>query len=249
MSMVIEAAAEEMRAQTRALPIQRRRRWISTALAGAAAAALGFLVFRLAWHDPNRPLVADLAVIDNIDIYSQFENVSFLRDLHAAMNGDLEDLSGDALDLDARRDHFVSVAKPTTGREWLHEINDDARANLLAKYNRFRELPEPEQRRMRELHASILSQPDAAQLERTMLAYEQWLGGLSPVRQFELRNTSDIENRIVQIKKWAGEMRDDELLTLTDQELNAFFEEMRGPIRSLRSGARVTLRRRTIARS
>lgn len=234
MSMVIEAAAEELQARTRAVPIARRRRWMSTALAASVALALGFLAFRLAWNNPNQLLLADLPVIDNIDIYSQFQNLEFLERLQDELGDELARLSGDGHDLDAREQHFADVADPVAAEKWLRSLNDDQRTTLRAKFNRFRDLPEKEQRRIRELHQRIVGSDDARRLERTMLAYQQWLGGLSPIKQFELRTNEDIEARVAQIALWAGDMRDDELLTLTDAELKSFFDEMRQPINKLR---------------
>jgi hypothetical protein len=230
LSMVVEAAAEELRAKTRALPIARRRRWLATLFGAAAAAAFGFLVFRLAWQNPNEALLADLPVIDNVDIYSQFQDLAFLRRLHDELGDELAAFSGDADDIEQRERHFVSIADDERGEAWLRELDDEQRTNLRAKYNRFRELSEPEQNRLRELHAAVVSAPDAEQLQRTMLAYQQWLASLPPVRQFELRNILDIEERVARIERWANEMRDDELLTLTKDELTEFFRQIRPAI-------------------
>ena len=68
-----------------------------------------------------------------------------------------------------------------------------------------------------------------------MLAYQQWLGALPPVRQYELRNIGDPAARVARVKEWATRMRDDELLALTDDELKALFSELSGPIKHLRS--------------
>jgi hypothetical protein len=239
MSLVIEAATEDLRARTRAIPIIRRRRWLASAAAAAVAVALGFLVFRLAWHDPNHMLVADLPVIDNVDIYSQlkssqFNEIEFLRLLENELGGQLEELVGDKPELDEREQHFADVSSPRDGEEWLISLDEEERTNLRAKYNRFRELPAPEQNRMREFHRELVESDDARRLERTMLAYQQWLGALPPVRQYELRNIGDPSDRVKRVKQWATRMRDDELLTLTDDELKAFFSELSGPIKNLR---------------
>jgi hypothetical protein len=234
MSMVVEAAAEDVRARTIALPIARRRRRLSTLLAAAAAAALGFLVFRLAWYEPNEALLADLAVIDNVDIYGQFRDAEFLRLLHAELGDELAELGGAADDLDARLKHFAAVASPDVGEVWLRNLSDDDRTNLRAKFNRFRDLPLDEQERLRQLHAEIMAADDAQQLQQTMLAYQQWLGGLSPVQQFDLRIIGAADEQVERIKRLAVEMRDDELLTLSDDELRAFFTALRKPIKDLR---------------
>lgn len=235
MSMVIDAAAEEVQARTLALPVTRRKRWLSTALAATAAAALGFLAFRLAWHDPNALLLADLPVVDNVDIYSQFPDVAFLRRLRLELGDGLESLSGDAQDVDAREQHFTVVTAAETGEPWLRGLNGDERSTVRAKYNRFHELPPAEQQRMRDLHREIMAAKDSESLVRTMFAYQQWLGGLPPVKQFELRDIDDVDSRVAQIKVWAEQMRDDEALTLTNGELLAFFTSMREPIFELRA--------------
>jgi hypothetical protein len=234
LTMVVEDAAKDIEARTRALPVVRRRRWLATLFGAAAAAALGFVVFRLAWPNPNQMLAADLAVIDNVDIYSQFQDVDFLRTLHTKLGDDLANLSGDARDLDARREHFAAISTPQGGREWLGTLNDEQRANLRAKFNRFRDLGIGEQGRLRKLHDDVVAAGDADQLERTMLAYQQWLSGLPPVRQFELRNIADANDRVELINRWAGEMRDDALLTLDDKQLERFFNEIREPMNELR---------------
>src|SRR5215207_4761082 len=81
MEMAVKAAATEVQERTMALPVVQRRRWLSTVLAACAAAALGFLVFRLAWQGSDRVLLADLPVVDNVDVYTQFDSPVFIRSL------------------------------------------------------------------------------------------------------------------------------------------------------------------------
>ncbi len=237
LSMVVEVAAEELQAKTRALPMARRRRWLATTFGALTAAALGFLVFRVAWPNPNQSLLADLAVIDNVDIYSQFKDIDFLQRLHEELGDELDELGGDPKELAARQKHFAAIATPEGGKEWLATLDDEQRASVRAKFNRFRELDEKEQRRLRDLHAEVTAAVDADELERTMLAYQQWLTSLPPVRQFELRNIDDAGDRIAQIEHWASEMRDDELLTLTEDELRRFFQDTRRAIVELSRSA------------
>jgi hypothetical protein len=234
LTLIVEDAAKELEARTRAIPIARRRRWLAMTFGAAAAAGLGFAVFRLAWPNPNETLLADLPVIDNVDIYSQFQDIDFLRRLHAALGDDLEELSGDARELETRRDHLAVIATADGGREWLASMSDEERANLRAKLNRYRDLNPAERARLRTLHDHVAAADDAEQLQRTMLAYQQWLSGLPPVRQFELRNIADADERVAQVELWATEMRDDVLLTLDDDQLERFFDEIRGPMNDLR---------------
>lgn len=234
LTMVVEDATQELEARTRAMPITRRRRWLAMTFGAAAAAGLGFAVFRMAWPNPNETLLADLPVIDNVDIYSQFQDIDFLRRLHAALGDDLAELSGDGRELEARRDHLAVIATADGGKEWLASMSDEERANLRAKLNRYRDLNATEQARLRTLHDAVAASDDAELLQRTMLAYQQWLSGLPPVRQFELRNIADADERVAQVERLASEMRDDVLLTLDDEQLERFFDEIRGPMNDLR---------------
>ncbi|HMO84284.1 MAG TPA: hypothetical protein PKC18_05105 [Lacipirellulaceae bacterium] len=234
LSMVVETAARDLETRTRAVPMARRRRLWATVAGAVAAAACGFLAFRVAWPNPNDALAADLAVIDNIDVYLQFQDVAFLQRLQESLGDDLEQLSGDARSLDNRLEQFHAVASRASGSQWLQGLTDEQRTNLRAKYNRFRDLDEAEQQRLRDLHQAVSAAPDAARLQRTMLAYQQWLSGLPPVRQFELRTLDDVDRRVALVRRWSGQMRDDALLTLDDRQLEQFFDALRGPMGELR---------------
>lgn len=233
MTMVVQAAAADVEAKTVALPVvQRRRRW-STAMAAIAAAALGFLVLQLLLRNPNAALVADLPVIDNVDLYTQIGDFAFLERLHAKLPPELTELAGDANEAAAPLKRFHVVAAPADREQWLVDLSDEDRANLRAKSNRYRNLSPEQQRRLHDLHDAITASPDAAALQKTMFVYQQWLGGLPPARQFELRD-QPADQRVETVKQWATEMRDDALLTLTDDELKSLFQRIREPLMALR---------------
>ncbi|MEM9657354.1 MAG: hypothetical protein AAF961_03245, partial [Planctomycetota bacterium] len=88
--IVVQAAQQEVDQKTVAMPKLRRKRRISAAVLAITAAAVGFLLFRLAVDDPNEQLLADLPVIQNIDVYGQFQNVAFLRSLEERLASELE---------------------------------------------------------------------------------------------------------------------------------------------------------------
>jgi anti-sigma factor RsiW len=77
LEMVTAAAVEDV--EEGRTPAARRRR---TALAGAsllAAALAGFLAVYGLWPDPNRQLLEDLPVLENLDEYRQVDDIEFLR--------------------------------------------------------------------------------------------------------------------------------------------------------------------------
>lgn len=237
MEMAVKAAAAEVQERTMALPIVQRRRRLSSVLAACAAASLGFLVFRLAWQGPDRALLADLPVVDNVDVYTQFDSPAFIRSLQQELGDDLRELGCKPCQAPERMERLKIVSDADGRDEWLNQLDDEERTNLRAKYNRFRQLPADEQDRLRKLHGQIAAEPDAEKLQQAMLVYSDWLGGLPPARQFELRTMQPPEERIRTIERWVDEMRDDAVLTLSDDELRRFVRKIRGPLEDLQRDA------------
>ena len=226
MQLAVQAAVAEVQEKTAALPIQRRRTRLATWLTAAAAAALGVLVVRLAWQNPERMLLADLPVIDNVDVYSQVDRPDFLRMLQTELGPQLDDLGGRPGVTPEGVDRMHAVTQVDLRDEWLSELSPAERTDLRAKYNRFRELPPEERKRLRELHEQIAAAPDADELQRAMFVYHEWLRDLPPARQFELRHMP-AEDRVRTVGQWASDMRDDALFTLSEEELKRFVRKMR----------------------
>ena len=237
MELAVKAAATEVHERTMALPVVQRRRRLSSVLAACVAAALGFLVFRLAWQGPDRALLADLPVVDNVDVYAQFDSPTFIRSLQQELGDDLNELGCKPCQAPERMERLKVVSDAEGRDEWLNQLDDEERTNLRAKYNRFRQLPVDEQNRMRKLHGQIAEEPDAERLQQAMLVYSDWLGGLPPARQFELRTMQPPEERIRTIERWVDEMRDDAVLTLSDEELRRFVRRIREPLEDLQRDA------------
>jgi hypothetical protein len=236
MQLAVRAAADEVQEKTAALPIQRRRSRLATWLVAAAAAALGALVVRLAWQNPERMLLADLPVIDNVDAYSQVDRPDFLRMLQTELGPQLDELGGRPDVTPEGVDRLHAVTQVDLRDEWLGELSQAERTDLRAKYNRFRELPPEERRRLRSLHEQISTATDAAELQRAMFVYHEWLRDLPPARQFELRHMPT-EDRVRTVRQWASDMRDDALFTLSEDELKRFVRKMREPLSELMRSA------------
>jgi hypothetical protein len=236
MEMAVQAAAAEVQERTMALPVVKRRRRLSTALAACAAAALGFLILRLAAQGPDRLLLADLPVVDNVDVYTQFDSPDFIRALQRELGNDLHELGCKPCQAPQRMERLKAVSQVDGRDQWLRGLDDEDRSNLRTKYNRFRQLSANEQERLRKLHQQVAAEPDGEQLRNAMLVYADWLGGLPPARQFELRMMSP-EERIKTVERWADEMRDDALLTLSDEELRRFARKISEPLEELQREA------------
>jgi len=81
LEMVVVEAARDAEAGRRRAPAARLRFWLAASAVVLAACVLGLFVGRLIWPDPNRQLLQDLPVIENLDLYRQVEDIEFLRAL------------------------------------------------------------------------------------------------------------------------------------------------------------------------
>ncbi len=81
LEMVAVAAAKEAEEVNLALPKLKQRQRLAGVIAMVAALAVGYVIGRQAWPDPNEVLLRDLPVIENIDLFYQVEDVDFLRAL------------------------------------------------------------------------------------------------------------------------------------------------------------------------
>jgi anti-sigma factor RsiW len=80
LDMVAVAAEDEVRARREAMPRLRRRRWAMAGASLLAAGAVGFLAVALL-PDPNRQLLQDLPVLENLEEYRNVDDIQFLRAL------------------------------------------------------------------------------------------------------------------------------------------------------------------------
>ncbi len=241
MELVVESAQNEVEQQTRALPVQRRKQRLSTVLLATAAALLGALVFRLVWENPNRALVADLPVIQYIDIYQQFRDVEFLRQLRQQLGDGRWALGDDAEQPTDNLEQFHLVAAADTREAWLDALAVDERVTLRAKFNRFHSMSEEQQGRLRTLHQQIESEPYAAELQQTMLEYQQWLNGLPPSEQYELRERP-LEERVRRVVQTV--QAEEKSFDLTPDELQKLYRAVRPRWAEMRERARVNFSRR-----
>ncbi len=79
LEIVAVAAEEDVERHREELPRLRRRRWLVVGGGLLASSLAGFLAVALFWPDPNRQLIRDLPVLENLDQYSQIDDVEFLR--------------------------------------------------------------------------------------------------------------------------------------------------------------------------
>ncbi len=77
--MVAVAAAADLEEEQKILPRRRRRQWAVFGGVTLAASLAGFALGKAVWPNPNDPLLQDLPVIENVDLYRQADSIEFLR--------------------------------------------------------------------------------------------------------------------------------------------------------------------------
>ncbi|MBS0209153.1 MAG: hypothetical protein JSS27_09385 [Planctomycetes bacterium] len=171
------------------------RRWVLWPAALFLAAAGGFLGVALARPDPNRLLLADLPVIENLDAYRHAESIDFLRKLQAS--GLFTDKSSGSKPADsklpaANRPGETIEAKVAVSerlsqrRERVAKLAPADRERLLDKYDRYQRLDEAERERLRQLDRDINSAADGAALRELLVRYDLALNRLPAAQRQEL---------------------------------------------------------------
>ncbi len=79
LEMVAVAAAEDAEAVLAEQPRRRRRQQLWGAAVLLCSLAVGFVIGTRIWKDPNEPLLRDLKVVENLDMYYQADDIEFLK--------------------------------------------------------------------------------------------------------------------------------------------------------------------------
>jgi hypothetical protein len=77
--MVAVAAAEDAEAVLAEQPRRRRRQQLWGAAVLLCSLAVGFFIGTRIWRDPNEPLLRDMKVVENLDMYYQADDIEFLK--------------------------------------------------------------------------------------------------------------------------------------------------------------------------
>ena len=137
-----------------------------------------FAVVRLV-PDPNRQLLEDLPVLENLDEYRQVDDIEFLRLLRAARlfvgRGEMPD--GTAA---------MPVESLAKRRQRIEEMSPAEKSQLARLEERFLALDEDQQGQLRQLHKAIETASDGGQLRQVMHRYYVWLKTLPLYTRTEL---------------------------------------------------------------
>ena len=187
-----------------------KRRGTAWSFALLVACIVGFVGARL-WPDPNRQLLYDLPLIDNLEAYRQTPDIDFLRQLAKSAAFEGQTAPG------------ASVAALAERQKWLDSLEAEQREDVHRKYERLKHLPADEQIRLRKLQATIAADGEATQLTATLTLFQQWLEQLQGVERAELMALGS-EQRLQRVRR----MRRDEARRLTPEDVQPFISWFAG---------------------
>jgi hypothetical protein len=195
--MVALSASQEAEAVARELPRRRRRRQLIGIVSMAGALVVGFAVGSQVWSDPNEPLVRDLAVLENLDLYYQADDIKFLRLLED--EGPFRDTDEDAAPRSAASAPAAEedLAKL---RKSIAQLKPHEQRDLLRKYERYSAMPAEEQQHLRDLQAQISNDPNSGRLYQVLARYHEWLKTITPSERAALSEMAPAD-RVAEIKR------------------------------------------------
>ena len=168
----------------------RKRWWIG---AGVAAAVIGFVMMRALAVHRNNTVLADLPVIVQVNTLAEVPDVDFLRQLAAAVPP--SSFVGDTPAFVRTVADFTSAnsASLDDRRAWVNSLSSEQKVNLAERSRAFEELRQNprENDRLRKLARDISLAPDADLLQRTLVAYGQWLSQHKAGEQQTIREDLD----------------------------------------------------------
>jgi hypothetical protein len=190
---MVAVAAKQDAERDKAEAPRRRRRWLFVVgVSLVAAAAVGFLA--VASYDPERQLLRDLPLLENLDEYRQVGSIELLYKLRDEKLFSKE--GGEPPKSETADDDNVP-----SRRQRIRNISLDEKEQLLRSEDRFGNLTVEEQRQVRRLHEDLQNDDDREQLRAIMHNYCEWLKPLSSLSWAELSEMAPPQ-RVARVKEW-----------------------------------------------
>jgi hypothetical protein len=168
LEMVSLAAAEEQQQP----PVGGRFEWRRLglmSLVAATALLLGYRGGRVVWPDPNRELLQDLPVVEDLDLYEQAGSIDFLRKL--ADSGQFGDEAGQV-----KATPGLAVSEATADRRAeIARMTPVEKEHLGHKLQRFDAYSSGEQQKLRQIYDSLNHDADGRPLREVLIRYHEWL--------------------------------------------------------------------------
>lgn len=211
LDIVAQSAEEEYEQVKRTAPRRLAVHWTVGVALVVLAACAGYFGLAAALPDPNRQVLADLPIIENLDALRHVESLEFIRRLQAAgLFTDEENWSANTSP--ASEPTATAPAEPAPDsddmelrRRWLESLDNRQQHLLRRNIQRFQALPASEQDRLRDMYAEIQAAPDRGELEKTIRRYYEWYKLLNVYQRMDLQRYAGSE-RIERIRRLREEM-------------------------------------------
>ena len=199
MEMVALAARQDIEQSQAEAPRRRRRRLLIVVAALLAAVLVGFVA--VAQFDPDRQLLQDLPILENLDEYRQVESIDFLHQLDNAGLFPKKKSNAEPPKVEPADDDAMLSA-----RQRIEAMKLDEKEQLLQAEKGFQALSSAEKQRLRQLDKDLRDAPDAERLRTIMHDYCELLGTLHFSSRSELDDMTQSQ-RIAWAKKQIEEER------------------------------------------
>ncbi len=217
------AAAEEAERSFTAAPRRRVRRAALAAALLLAAGMAGFLAVAAVRPDPNRRLLEDFPILENLERYRAVDGIDFLTALHRAGLFQ-EELPA----VEEPPGEWVPVASPDAARERIAAMDRAKKEQLRRWREQFAALDADEQARLRRLYHDLAAAREPETLHAVALRYYEWLKALPPIARAELVELSPAE-RVERIENLLARQSRDRIRRLGAEEaqvLGAWLSEV-----------------------
>lgn len=187
LEMVAVAASQDVELSRAEAPRRRRRRLLWMVGSVLAAGLVGFLATALFWPDPDRQLLQDLPVLENLDQFRPVTDIAFLHGLRDA---------GLFTEDDGESPAETPVRPPESldqRRLRVEAMGLGDQQQLLRLKERFDAFTPDQQQRLRQLDASLDADADGGQLRQIMGRYCEWLKTLPSYARAELTDMPPAE--------------------------------------------------------
>ncbi|MEN6405190.1 MAG: hypothetical protein ABFC77_01840 [Thermoguttaceae bacterium] len=200
LEMVAVSARQDVEQSLAEAPRRRLRRTLAVGVAMTTAALLGFFIVWWLQPDPNRNLLRDLPILENLDPYRQVKTLDFLQKLYNAK------LFAKATAADRTPARPESRESMSERRQRVEQMTPAKKEQLLRQQKRFESLEPDEQLQLGRLDEALCASPDAAALRLVMRRYYNWLKTLTPYARAELTEMPS-DRRLAAVEKRLREER------------------------------------------
>ena len=216
LEMIAADARQELVQATAMLPVRRRTWRLQVAAVCAASLVLGFTLLWLMLPNPNRMLYANLPIIEQVDVYAEFRDIEFLRELDRQGPWLRTGARGEEAKRQAETIAQLTAASMRERKEYVEQLDANQQTALANKTRRYMELSAETRQELADRYEQIRTASDGQQLQQTAFAYYAWLSRFSEIDHAKLR-WLDRADRLAEIERMNEQLVARQNRELTDE--------------------------------